>query len=389
MTVQQIYGFVNTMSQEILGETALVKEDLSNIVDIGDSILNAVGYENAAKSLVDHIGKVRFVIRPYSGSVPSVYRDAWEYGSIAEKIAADIPDAEENESWELEDRASYDENIYYKPNISAKFFNGKSTFEVPQSLTDYQVRSSFSSATQMNSYATMILDASQKSTDIKLDGLVMRTINNAIAATINSEFTGGSGVTGHTGTKVINLLYIYNTQYSTNYNLATALLVPDFIRFCTYMISLYSERMSKISTLFNIAGKKRFTPKDLQHIVLLADFAEASKIYLQSSTYHDDLVKLKGYDTVPYWQGSGTNYAIGDITKIYTTIKTGTSSTQDVEFAGVLGVIFDHDALGVSNLNQRVTSKYNAKGEFTNTWFKSEAHYFNDYNENCVVFVGA
>lgn len=389
MTVQQIYGFVNTMSQEILGKTALVKEDLSNIVDIGDSILNAVGYENAAKSLVDHIGKVRFVIRPYSGSVPSVYRDAWEYGSIAEKIAADIPDAEENESWELEDRASYDENIYYKPNISAKFFNGKSTFEVPQSLTDFQVRSAFSSATQMNSYATMILDASQKSTDIKLDGLVMRTINNAIAATINSEFTGGSGVSNHTGTKVINLLYLYNQQNSTNYTLATALLVPDFIRFCTYMISLYSERMSKISTLFNIAGKKRFTPKDLQHIVLLADFAEASKIYLQSSTYHDDLVKLKGYDTVPYWQGSGTSYATGDITKIYTTIKTGTSSTQDVEFAGVLGVIFDHDALGVSNLNQRVTSKYNAKGEFTNTWFKSEAHYFNDYNENCVVFVGA
>lgn len=389
MTVQQIYGFVNTMSQEILGETALVKEDLSNIVDIGDSILNAVGYENAAKSLVDHIGKVRFVIRPYSGSVPSVYRDAWEYGSIAEKIAADIPDAEENESWELEDRASYDESIYYKPNISAKFFNGKSAFEVPQSLTDYQVRSAFSSATQMNSYATMIMDASQKSTDIKLDGLVMRTINNAIAATINSEFTGGSGVTGHTGTKVINLLYLYNTQNSTNYSLATALLVPDFIRFCTYMISLYSERMSKISTLFNIAGKKRFTPKDLQHVVLLADFAEASKIYLQSSTYHDDLVKLKGYDTVPYWQGSGTSYATGDITKIYTTIKTGTNSTQDVEFAGVLGVIFDHDALGVSNLNQRVTSKYNAKGEFTNTWYKSEAHYFNDYNENCVVFVGA
>lgn len=389
MTVQQIYGFVNTMSQEILGETALVKEDLSNIVDIGDSILNVVGYENAAKSLVDHIGKVRFVIRPYSGSVPSVYRDAWEYGSIAEKIAADIPDAEENESWELEDKASYDENLYYKPNISAKFFNGKSTFEVPQSLTDYQVRSAFSSATQMNSYATMILDASQKSTDIKLDGLVMRTINNAIAATINSEFTGGSGITGHTGTKVINLLYLYNTRNSTNYSLATALLVPDFIRFCTYMISLYSERMSKISTLFNIAGKKRFTPKDLQHIVLLADFAEASKIYLQSSTYHDDLVKLKGYDTVPYWQGSGTSYATGDITKIYTTIKTGTNSTQDVEFAGVLGVIFDHDALGVSNLNQRVTSKYNAKGEFTNTWFKSEAHYFNDYNENCVVFVGA
>lgn len=388
MTVEQVYSLVNAMQTEVLGEASVLNENLSNIVDIGDSIINKIGYENAAKTLVDHIGKVQFVIRPYNGSVPSVYRDAWEYGSIMEKIQADIPDAEENESWELEDRASYDENIYYKPDISAKFYNGMSTFEIPQSLADKQVKSAFSSATQMNSYASMIMDASQKGTALKLDALVRGTINYAIASTINAEFTGGSGITGHTGIRVINLLYLYNQANGTNYTFAQAILIPDWIRFCTYMISLYMGRMSKMSTLFNLGGKKRFTPRDLMHLVLLDDFAEASKIYLQSSTYHDELVQLRGFETVPFFQGSGTSYALTDISKINVTIKTA-GGTQAVETSGILGCIFDHDALGVTNLNQRVTSKYNAKAEFTNTWYKTDAHFFNDGDENMIVFVAA
>lgn len=386
MLVEQIATMVNGMTDEILGKTGMVKEDLSNLVDVGKEILGATDVENAARSLVDHIGKVIFTIRPYDGAAPSVLRDAWEYGSVLEKITAELPDAEENESWELQDRETYDQDMYYADNVSAKFFNSKVTFEIPRSVTDIQLRSAFDNATQMNSYGSMIADFIQKSLSVKLDGLIMRTINNAIATTINSEFTGGSSITGHTGTKVINLLYLYNQANSTNLTFDAAILVPDFIRFCTYFMSLYMDRMSKLSTLFNVGAKARFTPKSMQHLVLLTDFAEASKIYLQSSTYHDELVKIKGFETVPFWQASGTGYDLTNCSKINVTIKSG-SSTQDVTTSGVLGVLFDHDALGVANLNRRVTTHYNAKGEFTNTWTKSDGSYFNDFNENCVVFM--
>ena len=386
MTVQQIYTFLNGMTSEILGQTDLVKEDLSNIVDVGAEVFNATSVENAARALVDHIGKMVFVIRPYDGAAPSVYRDAWEYGSVLEKVSAEIPDAEENESWELYDNEVYEQDKFTADDVSAKFFNNKVTFEIPRSITDIQLRSAFDNASQMNSYGSMIADVIQKSLSVKLDGLVMRTINNAIATTINSEFTGGASITGHTGTKVINLLYLFNQAGGTNYTFAAAILIPEFIRFCTYYISLYMDRMSKLSRMFNIGGKARFTPKSMQHLILLSDFAEASKIYLQSQTYHDELVQLKGYDTVPYWQGSGTAYGLDKISKIDVTIKTA-GGTQDVSTAGVLGVLFDHDALGVANLDQRVTSHYNAKGEFTNTWTKSSGHYWNDFNESCIVFM--
>lgn len=387
MLVQQIYNLVNNMTGEILGQTGLVKEDLSNLVDIGSQIFDASSVENAARTLVDHIGKVMFVIRPYNGAAPSVYRDAWEYGSVLEKISAEIPEAQENESWELQDNEEYAQDIFKKDNVSAKFFNSKTTFEVQRSITDIQLRSAFDNAAQLNSYSSMIMDAVQKSMSIKLDGLVMRTINNAIAHTINAEFTGGSGLNNGSGTRVINLLKLYNTANSSSYTFAQAILLPDFIRYATYMIGLYMDRMSKISRVFNIGGQVRYTPKDLQHLVLLSDFAKASEIYLQSTTFHDDLVKLKGFETVPSWQGTGTAFNdLSVLSKINVTIKSG-DSTQDVETAGVLGVLFDHDALGVSNLNQRVTSHYNAKGEFTNTWYKADGSYFNDFNENVIVFV--
>ena len=143
----------------------------------------------------------------------------------------------------------------------------------------------------------MLLNETQKSLTAKTDSLVMRAINNLIATTIDAEFTGGSGVSGHTGTRVINLLYMYNQAYSKNLSFDAAIIDPEFIRYSTYMMSLYMDRMKRLSRVFNIGGMARYTPDDLMHLVLLSDFAEASKVFLQSGTFHDELVRLKGYDT--------------------------------------------------------------------------------------------
>lgn len=130
MDVKQIYELVNNATSEILGEeSTLLSEDLSNLVDIGTEIFNANAMDRYVRSLVNHIGKVIFVNRKYSGSAPSVLMDSWEYGSVVEKISGDLPLATENESWELEDGQVYENQTFYKPTVSAKFFNNKVTFE--------------------------------------------------------------------------------------------------------------------------------------------------------------------------------------------------------------------------------------------------------------------
>lgn len=378
MEVKQIYSLVNTVTGEVLGKTDLVAEDLSNVVDLGTEIFNANAVDNYVKSLVNHIGKVIFVNRPYSGKVPSVLMDSWEFGSVLEKITAEIPTATENETWELTNGEEYKQDIFYKPSVSAKFFNSKVTFEVPISITERQVKESFSSATQLNGFLSMLYSAVEKSMTIKIDGLVMRTINNMIATTFENEPISGEA-------RAINLLKAYNTKFNKTLTAAKAIYDADFIRYASYIISLYADRLGSISTIFNIGGKERFTDSNNLHIVLLSDFAKAANTYLYSDTFHENFVKLPNAETVPYWQGSGQNYAFTDCAKIYTS-KTVSNVTTTHEYNGVLGVMFDRDCLGVSNLNRRVTSNYNAKAEFFNNYYKFDAGYFNDVNENFIVF---
>lgn len=381
MEVKQIYAIMNTVTSEVLGESVTVAEDLSNIVDVGEEIFNASAVDNYVKSLVNHIGKVIFVNRPYTGGAPSVLMDGWEYGSVLEKITAEMPEATENETWDLNDGESYDPNIFYKPTVSAKFFNKRVTFEIPMSFTERQVKESFSNAEQLNGFLSMLYNAIDKSMTVKIDSLIMRTINNMVGETIHADYNADA-LNSKSGVKAVNLLYLYNQRYGTSLTAANALTDPDFIRFAAFEMGVYTARLTKISTLFNIGGKDRFTPPDMLHVVMLADFKKAADVFLQSGVFHNDFTKLPESEIVPFWQASGTGYAFNDISGI----NVQTASGDTVVTSGILGVMFDRDALGVTNLDRRVTTNYNPKAEFYSNWYKFDAGYFNDMNENFVVF---
>lgn len=387
MEVKQIYTLINSVSNEVLGNSAIVKEDLTGVVDLGTAVFNQNAVDAYVKSLVNHIGKVIFVNRPYAGKVPSVLMDAWEFGSVLEKISADIPQATENDSWDLTDGTEYSQDVFHKPVVTAKFFNSKVTFEVPVSITERQVKQSFTNAEQLNGFLSMIYSSVDKSMTIKADALIMRTINNMVAETFKADaaaFTAGSQIdySKATTNRCVNLLKLYNTKFTKTLTASQAILDPDFLRFASYTIGMYADRLGSISTLFNVGGKARFTSADMLHIVLLSDFAKGADAYLYSDTYHNEFVALKQHETVPCWQGSGLSYDFADTS----TIEVKTASGTDVKVTGVIGVMFDRDALGVSNLDRRVTSNYNAKAEFFNNYFKFDAGYFNDTNENFVVF---
>lgn len=390
MEIKQIYETVNTVTKEIIGDSAIVAEDLSNIADIGTSIFNATSTDNYVKKLCDHIGKVVFVNRAYRGNVPSVLMDGWEYGAVLEKISADIPEAKINSEWDLTDGQSYDVNVFYKPTVESKFYNKRVTFEIPMSFTERQVKSAFSNVEQMNGFLSMIENSIDKSMTVKIDALIMRTINNMIAQTVYSDFgeVADNNYSEKDGIKAVNLLKEYNTKFSTSLTAEQAITNAEFIRFATYTISLYRDRLSKISKLFNIGGKARFTSDDDLHIVLLSDFNASALAYLQSNTFHNDLVQLPTKsETVPCWQGSGTDYSFTNVSSINVSTQNPTAEgTVNVNISGIIGVMFDRDALGVANLDRRVTTNYNAKGEFYNNYYKFDAGYFNDTNENFVVF---
>lgn len=384
MKVTQVYEILNTITQEILGDSVVVNEDLSNVVDIGKAFANLDGaVDNYVRKLHDHIGKMVFVDRVYTGRAPSVVMDAWEFGSILEKVRATMPEAEENESWELEDRTSYDPNIFYKPGISVKFFNNRVTFEVPISLTEKQVMSSFDNAVQLNALYSMIQTAISNTMTVKLDALIMRTINSGIGETLHNEFPAGT-YTGVSGVKAVNLLHLYNQHVGAGNTITVeqSRHNKDFIRFACTVLGNYVDRLSVMSTLFNIGATEKFTSRDRLHVLMLSEFKNDADVYLQSDTFHEEYTKFPEAEPIVYWQGSGTDYGFASTSAINIVTPSGDTVSAD----GILAVMFDRDALGVSNVDRRVTTNYNPKAEFWNEWHKYDAGYFLDLDENFVVF---
>lgn len=384
MKMEQVYTLLNTVTREILGETAIVAEDLSNVVDIGQAFEDAAGLDNYVRSLVDHIGRVVFVDRIYNGRAPSVLMDGWEFGSILEKIRVVMPSASENASWQLTDGQDYPTNIFHAPTVSAKFFNDRVTYEVKMSFTEKQVKSSFSSAMQLNGFMSMIYSAINNSMTVKNDALIMRTINAAIGETLHAEYATGA-YSASSGTRAVNLLYLYNQKFNQTLTPAVAITDANFIRFASFVIKNYMRRMQGMSKLFNIEGTEKFTPADRMHVVMLDEFKNAAEVYLYDglNQFNTEGIKLPAsVETVDYWQGSGLSYAFADTSAINIT----TPSKDEVTASGILGVIFDRDALGVANIDRRVRSHYVESAEFWNEWHKADAQYFLDLSENIVVF---
>lgn len=379
MEVTQIFEIANEATAQVTGSEPLADVDLNKVVDIGAEILDSDKVDHFVKALIDRIGKVVFVNRPYSGGTPSVMMDSWEYGAILEKIQYEgLPEAEENDTWNLIDRRSYDPNIFYKPEVSAKFYSERRTFEIPMSFAQRQVKSAFTNNGQLQSFFAMIETAISNGMTVKMDALVELTINNVIATLYKNAGSTGSA-------RVVKLLTDYAAfTGKTAPAAATALSDPDFIRFSAFAMKRKASQQKKLSTVFNEGSKYRHTPSDRLHIILHSDFAAAADAYLQSDTYHNEFVALPNADTVPFWQGSGSNFGWADTSKIVVTPR---EATDPITVNNIVGLMFDRDALGVSNLDRRVTTNWNPKGEFTNNWYKFDAGYFNDFNENMILFV--
>lgn len=382
MNINQVYTFVNSATEEAIGKSAVLNEDLSNIVSIGEAVFNANAMDKYVKALVNHIGKVIFVNRVYDGSAPSVMMDGWEFGSVLQKVSSGLPEAKINQTWELVDGQSYDPHVFHAPkNVISKFYNEYVTFEVDMSFTEEQLKMSFSNATQLNGFVSMLYTNVENSMTVKIDELIRRTINNMVGETIFADY-GEAQLNSKTGVKAINILYLYNQASGTTLTADKCMSDKNFIRFASYIIKLTHGRMRTMSTLFNVGGQPRFTPKSSSHIVLLEDFASSADVFLQSDTFHNELSALPQTERVTYWQGSGTDFGFSSVSKI----DVKTSGNHTVSTTGILGVMFDRWALGVANVDRKVTSQYTPNAEFFTNFYKYKAGFFNDLNENFVVF---
>lgn len=386
MTVNQIYTILNDIMVEVTGgqidpddapSTPIVQEDLSNIVDIGTQVFSNNWRDKYVAAMINRIGREVFVDRTYEGYAPSVLRDAWEYGSIMSKTRCKIFDAKANPSWSLSAGQTVNQFEFTPPDVIQKFYNTKTAWQIDCSFTEVQLRQSFTSAEAMNRFYSMIENRIAQSMTIYIDSLVMRTINNFIAEKI------------YANNGVVDVLAGYNATVSTPITAAEAVSSKDWYRYLALVVKQYVERFRAPSRNFNIAddddGNVTFTPREYAHLVLHSDIAAGMEVYLQSDTYHDELVKIGDYEKVPFWQSQGDGYQLATTSRI--DCKLASDNTHTVNRNYIIGALFDRDALGVLNENRRTTSAYNANGEYWTNFYKVDTSYFNDLAENGIIFV--
>lgn len=376
---KQVAELVNIATKQTLGEDGqLVTEDLSGgVIDLGVSLDNANAYKNWCANLMIAQANNIFSYRKYNAKKLNILKSNFEWGLLTQKIKQKLPKAVDNSSFKLVDNASYDDNVYHKNDVIVKIFKEQATFECVKSITEEQLKTAFTNAEQLSNFVSQTMGLVENALELFMEQLEQLTINNMIGETIVNDTGDDADI------RVIKLLTRYKAEVDPSSTLTsdTCLFNKEFIRYAVSIISEYMGLLTKYSTIFNVEHLETFTPKDLQHVILLEKFNSNAKTYLDSDTFHDEFVKLPYAETIPYFQTIG-NGSIKDKSSI--DIKT--ASGNDVSQSYIIGCIFDHDALGMRQNQPRNRSHEVNSAEFTNYWFKQLFSYFNDLSENMIVF---
>ena len=400
MKVNQIATILNALNTEMIGTEEVFADDLSNIVDAGKAVLDytaaadGANFDSYVRKLIDQVGRVIFVDRSYTSQAPDILKDSWEYGSIMMKVRAELMDARNNTTWELGDIANgtglsndvdgegnpiipsrLDPFVLSKPSVFAKFYNKKVTYEVAITLVDYQLREAFRSAAEMSRFISMLENRIRVKRILCTDALIMATIRNLMGYKI---------ATG----KAINILPLYNATIpaASAIQAADFWTNPDAIRFCNKTISMYRKYMAAASTLYNEGDYVTFTPEDRMKAVFLSEYVKSAEVYLYSDTFHNEYDKLSGYSEIGFWQGTGEDGSLESRSTIMGSFVGNNENKVNGGIDGVIAVLFDEEAAAVCCEHDRVLSQVNNRGEYVNYFYKWDALYMNDLEENCVVF---
>lgn len=399
MKVSQISTILNTyILPDVLGGNTIATEDLSNIVDIGIAISDANAYDKYVNKCVNHIGKVVLADRKLGGGAPDIFKESWKFGSILEMLSFELPDAIDNDQQQLTNGSTYNQDVFYAPDVDVKFYNDRVTWQIPMSFLadgsrDDRIAQSFNNPEQCQIFWSGIELSIQNALDIQFDALIMRTLNYYIAKEMYEDIISGLSVGetigDATGIRCVNLLKLYNDRFGKSLKAEACLTDLDFLKYASYVQSMYLDRLTIANEVFNMEGSVRKTPKDDLHYVVLSEYERASEVFLQSSTYHDRLVSLKRHEVVPFWQTPGQLYEFEDTSAIKNQIMTVISNVATkvtVDITGVLAIMFDDLACSVTNHKSTVTSHYNAKGNFLNNFYSVDAGFQNVFNQQFVVF---
>ena len=384
--VRQIAPIVNDAVTDALGGQALKVSDTTDFVSMGKQLSQMELYDKWFGALVNRITRTIFAVREYRGQSRGILRDADEYGAFVQKVHYILPDAVNNPAWQIpptDGTAPFTQVSPYDVNttleIRALIFGGQGTWSIEIVRPMEQIKTAFTSAAEMGAFIDGIYIYIENGFRLQEEAVERAAANTGMARALTSG-------------KSRNLLAEYNATLpagTTALTVADCMTNAEFLRYASKEINDTLNYMGTMSTLFNEGGMPKFTPRDRAVVEMLQSFASASEMYLQSDTFHKELVQLPMFNSIPYWQGSGTSFAFADVSKIdvqHDDFITEESETGEVTQSGIICFIHDIDAIAAFFGFRRTWEKYNERQDVVNHGEQARHGYAVDPNENMIVF---
>lgn len=388
--VTQIYNLVNDAVSDFLGSTNVRVKDTASFVDLGRTLSEIhsndnpyAGLDSFYGALACRIAKTEVFTRLYERANRGVISDYQSFGAFVQKVYAELPDAVANPAWQISNgqnpptitsRSPFDVNTTV--NITTAIFGKRGTWSVEVKMPYHQIKDAFLSEAAMQAFIDSTYIVISTKMNIDMEALENLAVNTAIALCLHNN-------------KATNLLAGYNAMLPSGEGLtvAQALRSKDFLAYANKAIDNMRGYFKKPSRKYNVAGYATFTGTDQSRLDILTEFASASKFYLESTTFHKELVEMKGYNEIPAWQGEGTGagYDFAEASKInisnasvYANEETG--AAIPIEQGGIIAFLRDEDMVKayfgdlysweVANVRERATNH----GEEAETGYAVEPH---------------
>lgn len=378
MKVNQIYTLINSVAKQMWGEDAITATDLTGLISMGKAIVNSTTDRDLfLGALVDRIGKTIIRTLDLELDFPNLLVNDFEWGNIISKINVQPQMAKANKSWQVGEN-DFTPNQFEVNKVTATqtFFTDSDTWEFDYTIPDKLLNSAFTSESELSAFISSITSAVSDSMTMALNNMAYMAIDNFVAEKLKN----------HNG--VVNVLAMYNTQFSQSKTIDTCLTDPEFCRYASMIMNNYIKYMEKPSKLYNVDGMVRATSRNNMHILISADFASCLESYLASETYWKEYVQLPNYKEFVCLQGTGN---IAPNWKDNSTINIVPSSADSGDNAvvqkGILGIFFDRQAVAIGYTDMYSGTDRNNRNRYTNFTYSATKQYINDLSENGVVFV--
>ncbi len=365
MNTVQIYDLANQAVAQSMGKLPIQAIDTNSFISLGKALLNSTDnvVDNFTNVLVQRIARTIISFRMYESVFKPIVFDDLRWGGLVQKIKTEMPEAVEDEAYDLVDGESVDMYVVKKPKTKQKFFVNRTPYSFFITIQRWQIKHAFLSEAAFGSFVASIFGEVRNKMELTFERLGYLAVANFIG---NLK-----------PTQIVDLVTMYNTATGSTLNKDTALLDSAFMRYGTAQMNMYRKRLANYSVSYNAEGEERHTPTKYQRFITLTDFEQYMETVVQWEAFHEQYVKTESSIVIPHWQSEKNPF------DIIVTNENG----QEVTVKNIIALIHDRDALGTYRKEQEVlTTPVNARGRYTNTFWHEEQMWFNDLAENGVVF---